>query len=212
MRLARTEVSRVTIIDPETVEISNLPRQIAYREPDLGQPKAELLAARLRALAPGLAAAAIQQRFDPDNAAALVAEHDFVIDATDDPATKFLINDACVAAGRAFTYGGVLGIGGQAMTVLGGRTACLRCLFEAPPEVAEAASCREAGILGPVAGFIGTVQAEEAARFVAGKPLALAGTILSYDLGSGRSRLLAVSPRAGCGCGTAARAAAAHTG
>lgn len=212
MRLADGAVARITIVDPEAVEISNLPRQIAYHESEIGRPKAELLAARLRALRPGLNAVGIPQRVTAGNAAAMVAEHDFVIDATDDPATKFLINDRCVAAGRAFAYGGVLGLAGQAMTVLGGRSPCLRCLFEEPPEIADAASCRDAGILGPVTGFIGTVQAEEALRFITGKALALAGRILSYDLAAGRTRIIAVAPRIGCGCGSAEHRPGAQAG
>ena len=88
---------------------------------------------------------------------------------TDSPAAKFLINDTCVAVGRPFVYGGVLGLTGQAMTVIPGRTACLRCLFEEPPDEADAASCREAGVIGPIAGAIGEVQAAEAIAWASGR-------------------------------------------
>ena len=106
-----------------------------------------------------------------------------------------------MAAGRPFAYGGVLGFFGQAMTVLPGQTACLRCLFEAPPAESEIASCREAGILGPVAGIIGALQADEASLFVRGARPRLCGAILTYDARAGRTRVTAISPRQGCGCG-----------
>ncbi len=138
---------------------------------------------------------------DEDNAAELIARHEFVIDGTDNPATKFLINDSCVSAGRPFAYGGVLGFFGQAMTVLPGRTACLRCLFEAPPPENEVANCREAGILGPVAGIIGAVQADEASLFLRGAQPRLRGAILTYDARAGRTRVTNISPRQGCRCG-----------
>ena len=89
---------------------------------------------------------------DASNAARLVSAHDFVIDATDSPAAKFLINDTCVTTRTPFVYGGVVGMTGQAMTVIPGATACIRCVFETPPDEAEIQSCREAGIVGPVAG------------------------------------------------------------
>jgi molybdopterin-synthase adenylyltransferase len=136
-----------------------------------------------------------------DNATELIARHDFVIDATDNPAIKFLINDSCVSAGRPFAYGGVLGFFGQAMTVLPGRTACLRCLFEAPPAENEIASCREAGILGPVAGIISAMQADEANLFLCGAQPRLRGAILTYDARAERTRVTNISPRQGCRCG-----------
>jgi molybdopterin/thiamine biosynthesis adenylyltransferase len=200
LRLAQTGLTHLTLIDPESIELSNLARQIIYRTSDIGLAKATVAARRLSEISAEVQARAIVDALTAENAPGLIAQHDFIIDGTDDPAAKFLINDACVAAGRPFVYGGVLGFSGQAMTVIPGRTACLRCLFEAPPEEGEVASCREAGILGPVAGFIGTVQAEEAVRSADGEPPALAGRILTYDSHASRSRVTAVSPRPGCGC------------
>jgi molybdopterin-synthase adenylyltransferase len=200
LRLAHAGLAHLTLIDPESIELSNLARQIIYRTSDIGLPKAQIAAQRLTGRFPQVKVEAIVDALSAENAAKLVANHDFVIDATDDPVTKFLISDTCVAAGRPFVYGGVLGFSGQAMTVIAGRTACLRCLFEAPPAEGEVASCREAGILGPVAGFIGTVQAEEAIRLACGQAAALAGRILTYDGRSSRSRITVVSPRRGCQC------------
>ncbi len=200
--LARAGLRRLTLIDPDPVELSNLARQTIYREPDVGQPKAECAARRLGERFAGLAIETHVSALEPHNAVAFAKAHDFVIDATDSPAAKFLINDAAVEARRPFVYGGVLGMTGQAMTVIPGRTACLRCLFEEPPDQNEIASCREAGIVGPVAGVIGEVQAGEAIAVLSNAAPRLAGRILTYDAaGPARLRTTEVPARAGCRCG-----------
>ena len=199
--LARAGATRITLIDPDPVELSNLARQVIYRESDLGQPKAEVAAAHLRTRFPQLDIATHVAAFDSHNAISLAAAHDFLIDATDDPAAKFLINDTALQTRRPFVYGGVLTMAGHAMTVLPGRTACLRCLFEAPPSPDEIASCREAGIVGPVAGVIGEIQAAEAIASLAGAMPRLAGRILTYDAAvSARFRVTEVPIRTGCKC------------
>jgi molybdopterin-synthase adenylyltransferase len=209
--LVRGGAKRIGLVDPDPVELSNLARQVIYGAASLGRLKVEAAAERLRQEHlqdhPELVVETYPVALDPANAADLIARHDFVIDATDDPAAKFLINDTCIALGRPFVYAGVLGMTGQAMTVLPGRTACLRCLFEEAPEPGEIASCREAGIIGPVAAVIGEIEAAEALRWLGGGVPELAGKILTYDgTASGRVRALEVNPRAGCACGAARRA------
>ncbi|MHB8380832.1 MAG: HesA/MoeB/ThiF family protein [Candidatus Binataceae bacterium] len=200
--LARAGTTAISIVDPGPVELSNLARQVIYRTEDIGAPKVEAAAGRLRVAFPRLEVCARAIAFDGSNGRDLAAEHDFIIDATDDPAVKFLINDIACAADRPFVYGGVLGMAGQAMTILPGRSACLRCLFEAPPGADEIASCRDAGIIGPVAGAIAEIQATEALDYLRGAPPRLAGKILIYDAAiTARFRLTAVTPREGCGCG-----------
>lgn len=202
--LLRAGIRRFGLVDSDSVELSNLPRQIIFGESAGGVPKAIAAARRLEALSPGLAIEPIHASLEASNAAGIISRFDFVIDATDNPATKFLINDVCVALGRPFVYGGVLGLSGQAMTVMPAVTACLRCLFEEPPDAAEIASCREAGIIGPVAGAIGEAQAGEALAFVNGRMPALAGKMLTLDGSSlGRIRLIPIAARIGCGCGAA---------
>jgi molybdopterin-synthase adenylyltransferase len=202
--LARGGAGRIGLVDPDPVELSNLARQIIYGTASLGRLKVEAAAARLIEDYPALVIETYPVALEVTNAAELIARYDFVIDATDDPAAKFLINDTCIALGRPFVYAGVLGMTGQAMTVLPGRTACLRCLFEHPPEPGEIASCREAGIIGPVAAVIGEIEAAEALRWLGGGVPELAGKILTYDgTASGRIRALEVSARAGCACGAA---------
>lgn len=209
--LARAGVRRLTLVDTDPVELSNLPRQVFYRDSDIGALKVDAAALRLHGLVHGLEIERHPFALDSSNAGALAAAHDAIIDATDDPAAKFLINDAAIAARRPFVYGGVLGMAGQAMTVVPGQSACLRCLFEAPPAANEIATCREAGIIGPVAGVIGEVQAAETLRILRGESPRLFNRILTYDASAGaRIRVTEVNARAGCECGAseAARSAA----
>jgi molybdopterin-synthase adenylyltransferase len=200
--LARAGVRRLTLVDPDPVELSNLPRQVIYRDIDLGQPKVDVAARRLHAMFSGMEIERHAVAFDCANARALAASHSVIIDATDDPAAKFLINDTAIALGRPFIYGGVLATVGQAMTVVPGRGACLRCLFETPPAPDEIATCREAGIIGPIAGLIGEVQAAEALSVLRGGMPMLMSRILTCDASAGmRIRVADVAARAGCNCG-----------
>jgi molybdopterin/thiamine biosynthesis adenylyltransferase len=200
--LARAGAQRLTLVDPDPVELSNLARQVIYRSRDTGTPKVDAAARWLAERFPGVDVERHPIALDASNAARLVAAHDFVIDATDSPAAKFLINDTCIAARTPFVYGGVVGMTGQAMTVVPGQTACIRCVFETPPDDNDAQSCREAGIVGPVAGAIGAMQAAEANRALRSQSPLLSGKILTYDAsGPARVRIAAVSPRPGCGCG-----------
>ncbi len=208
LALARGGAGQIGLVDPDPVELSNLARQIIYRGQDIGSPKVDAAARHLGRKFGGLEIEAHHCELDSRNAAHLIGAYGFVIDATDNPAAKFLINDACVASRRPFVYGGVLGLTGQAMTVLPAQTACLRCLFEEPPDQSEIASCRAAGIVGPVAGAIGEVQAHEALRWLRGAApaLILSGRILTYDAAEPRVRVMPIEPRRGCACGAARRA------
>lgn len=205
--LARDGAREITIVDPDPIELSNLPRQVIYTTDDIGKPKAltarDFLSARFSATKVDAFAVAL----DESNAADLVASHSFIIDATDSPLAKFLINDTCLRLGRPFVYAGVIGMTGQAMTVIPRETACLRCLFEEPPAEAEIASCRDAGIIGPIAGALGEIEAGEALRFVRGPRTRLAGKIMTYD-GATTPRIritpIRARPRCGCGADTAA--------
>jgi adenylyltransferase/sulfurtransferase len=208
--LVRAGARAISLIDPDPVELSNLPRQVLYGASDIGLPKVIAAARRLAEMNPAAEIEIHQAELTSANAAELISRHAFVIDATDNPAAKFLINDRCAALGIPFVYGGVLGMSGQAMTVLPGRTACLRCLFEEPPDEAEIASCREAGIIGPLAGAIGAAQAAEALRWIRGETPALAGAMLTFDANDMiRIRTVPITARPGCACGAAAAASAA---
>jgi adenylyltransferase/sulfurtransferase len=212
MALAHDPIEELTLIDPDPIELSNLPRQVIYREDEVGVPKVTAAARYFSEIASSIRVKTFVLRLDTDNAAEFISRSGFVIDATDDPATKFLINDTCIVTGVPFAYGGVVGMNGQAMTVLPGRTACLRCLFEGPPDEEDAASCRDAGIIGPVAGVIGTAQAAEASRYLKGQAPELAGHILIYDGRLGRTRLIAVPQRSDCVCSANSKINTSTTG
>ncbi|HLI82171.1 MAG TPA: HesA/MoeB/ThiF family protein [Candidatus Binataceae bacterium] len=201
-------VTRLGLVDPDPVEVSNLHRQVIYTAADVGQAKVDAAARHLRQIDPELEIETFAVALEADNARAIIARFDFVIDGTDNPLAKFLINDAALATATPFAYGGVLAMSGQVMTVIPHQTACVRCLFEDAPDPAEVASCREAGILGPVAGAIGNMQAHEALAIAVGRMPALAGAILTYDAtGAPRVRFTKVSPRRGCICGAYERTA-----
>ncbi|HJU11512.1 MAG TPA: HesA/MoeB/ThiF family protein, partial [Candidatus Binataceae bacterium] len=204
MALVRAKVPRVGLIDPDPVELSNLHRQVIYGVSDIGSAKVTAAQRVLGKDYPDVQIEPHHFELNPSNAQSLIESYDFVIDATDNPVTKFLINDTCVTLNRPFAYGGVLGMTGQTMTVLPGRTACLRCLFEEPPDEDEIASCRDAGIIGPIAGAIGEAQAAAAISHLRGEMPALAGIMLTYDAkGAARIRVMPIFPRAGCVCGAA---------
>src|SRR6516165_10335363 len=204
MAAVRAGVPRLGLIDPDPVELSNLHRQVIYGVSDIGTPKVIAAERSLRQTRRQVEIETHHCELNPANARPMIESYNFIIDGTDSPLTKFLINDTCVALGRPFAYGGVLGMTGQTMTVLPGRTACLRCLFEEPPDENEIASCRDAGIIGPVAGAIGEAQAAEALRYLGGAMPALAGIMLTYNAKeSRRIRLTPIAARPGCGCGAA---------
>jgi len=157
LALARAGVTRLTLVDPDRVDISNLHRQLWYRASDVGQLKVQSAADRLKAAFPSLEVAARPEKVDAASAAALFQEHDLVIDGTDGVADKFMLSDAAARTGVTLIYGGVLRLEGQAMTIRRGGP-CLRCLFESiNPD--EAPSCAQAGVLGTMAGVIGGLQA-----------------------------------------------------
>jgi molybdopterin-synthase adenylyltransferase len=111
----------------------------------------------------------------------LIRDYDFIIDGTDNFAAKFLINDACVLAKKPFSHGGILRFTGQTMTVVPGRSACYRCVFPVPPPKNAVPTCSQAGILGGVAGMLGTMQAVEALKFLAGAGTLLTNAMLTFD-------------------------------
>lgn len=181
LHLAAAGVGQITLIDADVVEVSNLQRQVLYTTADAGQPKAEAAARRLRALNPLIAIAPVAARFSRDNALTLVAAHDVVVDGSDNFATRYLANDACVLAGRPLVYGAIHGYEGQASVFnwRGGPT--YRCLFPEPPAPGTVPNCAEAGVLGVLPGLIGTIQATEVIKLLTGLGEPLAGRLLLWN-------------------------------
>jgi molybdopterin/thiamine biosynthesis adenylyltransferase len=203
LALASAGVGRLVLLDDDSVESSNLNRQPLFAEADVGQRKATAAARRLARIAPGAKIEALDRRFDGDNALDLARSVDVVVDGSDNFATKFLANDAAVAAGKPLVHAGVLRYTAQILTVLPGKTGCLRCLFESPPPSGAVPSCAQAGVLGPLAGFAGTLMGAEAVRILSGERGTYAGRLMVYESRGARARTVPVRPRQGChACGS----------
>ena len=203
--LAGAGVGRLGIVDGEVVERSNLPRQPLHFTPDVGVPKAHSAAAKLRFLNPEVIVDPYQARLEEDNALALVADQDLVVDCSDSFATRYAVNAACCAAGVRLVEGGVLGLSGIVMSVKPGRSACYRCAFPAAPQ--DAPRCADAGVLGPAAGVIGSLQALEAMKLLTGVASAVTDGFLQVDLAAGSFLRVHAARRADCpDCGGRAAA------
>jgi molybdopterin-synthase adenylyltransferase len=180
--LAGAGVGRLGIADDDAVELSNLHRQLLHFTPDLGVAKVESAAAKLRFLNPDTLVEPYQVHVDEANAAGLVAGQSLVVDCSDSFATRYAVNAACCAARVPLVEAGVLGMAGLVMSIRPGRTACYRCAFPAAP--ADAPRCADAGVLGPAAGVIGSLQALEAMKLLTGVAPAIADGFLQVDLAS----------------------------
>ncbi|MBF0109870.1 MAG: HesA/MoeB/ThiF family protein [Magnetococcales bacterium] len=182
MALAETGIARLTLADPDVVEVSNLHRQPLYLEEDVGQPKVTVAARRLQEIRPGIEIGIVQQKLDRfDELVCLAQDHDCFIDASDNFATRFLANDVALRSGRPLVHGAATGLRGQVMTILPHRTACLRCLFEAPP-IRNLPTCREGGIFGPLVMEVGWLAAMEVVKFLENSPDLLTDRMLTIDL------------------------------
>lgn len=166
---ARLTTLQVVLLDPDTIELSNLNRQLLFTPADIGRHKAERLSAALNEICPGCFTAQLD-RFTPESADDALTGVDLIIDCTDSVQTKLLINDRAVARNLPFIYGGAIGEEGVALFRPGSGAACLRCLFGdfAAEDIERyGASCSRAGILGPVAGMVGIIQAQLALNWLA---------------------------------------------
>ncbi|MGC8473046.1 MAG: HesA/MoeB/ThiF family protein, partial [Candidatus Dormibacteria bacterium] len=172
-------VGRVLLIDPDAVALDNLHRQVQFTRADIGASKAHRLADRLRSLNELVEVEPLPARADPIALRPALGSSGLVLECTDDPATKFALNDWAVGAGRQMVIAGVTGLRGQVLQV-GAVGPCYRCLFPETP--ATAADCRTAGILGPVAGVVGAMQALLALTWITGiGPAGRAGRLWDLD-------------------------------
>ncbi|HXA14583.1 MAG TPA: HesA/MoeB/ThiF family protein [Opitutaceae bacterium] len=179
--LAAAGVGRIVIVDDDRVEVSNLQRQVLYTSDDAGELKVEAAARRLRALNPLIVIEPRAERFTRANALELVRDCDVVLDGSDNFATRYLVNDACVLAGRPFVYGAIQGFEGQ-LSVFNWRDGpTYRCLFPEPPAPGTVPNCAEAGVLGVLPGLIGTAQACEVIKLLTGIGEPLSGRLLLWN-------------------------------
>jgi sulfur-carrier protein adenylyltransferase/sulfurtransferase len=202
-------VGRITLVDPDRIATDNLPRQVIYRDVDVGRPKAVVAARRLRGLDPAVVIDAHVERVDAGNVEAFLTDVDVVIDGSDDFGTKFLLADACAAAGIPLVYGTVTAFEALATVLDPPASPCLRCLFPSAPTAT--LSCAVMGVLGPVVGIVGALQATEAIKVLLAHPdlLPLRGRLWLLDARDFTTRVVAIPRRDGClGCALAAAAAA----
>jgi molybdopterin/thiamine biosynthesis adenylyltransferase/rhodanese-related sulfurtransferase len=179
--LAAAGVGRLVVVDGDRVDASNLHRQILYGTRDEGRPKAEVAAERLRALNPDCEVIPVAEHLRAANAREILAGADVVLDGSDNFATRYLVNDACVLLGKPNAHGSILRFEGQ-MSWFDARTGpCYRCLHPEPPPPGLVPSCAEAGVLGALPGVVGTVQATETLKYLLGAGDLLSGRLLLYD-------------------------------
>jgi molybdopterin/thiamine biosynthesis adenylyltransferase len=198
--LARAGVGTLGIADDDVVELSNLHRQILFDERDVGTPKLEAAARALRRWAPRIELCVHETRLLPDNAVELVSGYDLVVEGSDNFATKFLTADACALARVPVVHAAAVRWHGTVLAVGARGRPCYRCLFEDVPHE-HAPNCAEAGVMGPVVGIVGALQADLALAMVDGR--AVAGTLVTFDGKTDELRRRVLRPRASCDlCGS----------
>lgn len=201
--LAAAGIGALGLVDSDRVELSNLQRQILHSTSDIGREKVDSAQEKLVRLNPDVEIHTYPVRLDADNAPEIFASYDFIVDGSDNFATKFLVNDTAVDLGKPFSHAGIVRFQGQTMTVLPGKSACYRCVFQDPPAPGEIMNCQQAGILGALAGTIGSIQATEAIKYLAGmEEDLLVDRLLVYDAKTVKFRTVEVRRSAACGaCG-----------
>lgn len=180
-QLAAAGVGHLTLIDDDVVEGSNLNRQTLFRSDQRGERKAVAAAAFVAALDPGLSVTALVERLTATSARRVGADHDLIVDCSDGFPTKYLLNDVAVALDRVLVHGAATAWSGQILVVPGRRGPCLRCLFPTLPAAGTVPTCRTAGIVAPVTGVVGSLQAARALQVLLGVPVA-GGRFVAVDL------------------------------
>jgi len=179
--LAAAGVGTIGIVDFDAVEESNLQRQIAHGTAGVGKSKLGSITARLKDLNPNVTVVPHEMYLDRSNALAIVRDYDVIVDGTDNFATRYLVNDACVLERKPNVYGSILRFEGQASVFDARVGPCYRCLFPEPPPPGVVPSCAEAGVLGVLPGVIGSIQATETIKLLLGSGETLVGRLLLYD-------------------------------
>ena len=201
--LAAAGVGRLGIADGDVLDLSNLQRQVIHFTDDIGKPKVISAKEKIEKLNPDVEVVVHHEMLRAANILDIVKDYDFVIDGTDNFPTKFLVNDACVLAGVPFSHGGILRFDGQTFTILPGESACYRCIFIKPPPANLVPTCSQAGVIGVIAGILGTLQANEALKYVLGKGELLSDRLLIFDALETRFREVKIKKNPNCPvCGT----------
>lgn len=186
--LAAAGVGTIGLIDGDVVDLSNLQRQVIHHTADVGRPKVQSAEEKIHALNPDVKVVTFRDRLMAHNALGILKDFDVVIDGVDNFAGKFLINDACFFANKPLIHGGILRFEGRITTIIPKQSACYRCVFKNPPPAGLVPSCQEAGVIGVLAGVIGTLQATEALKIILGIGRPLTDRMLDYDAKKGLFR------------------------
>jgi len=200
--LAASGVGTIGVVDFDSVDVSNLQRQVIFDSASVGTPKAKAACTRLLSLNPHIDLVAHQLELRADNVLQLFGRYDIVLDGTDRFGTRYLSNDACVILRKPLVSAAIHRFEGQAMTYVPERGPCYRCLFPAPPGEGLVPNCAEAGVLGVLPGVMGTIQATEAIKLIVGAGEPLIGRLLTYDALAMRFEEFRFKRRADCAvCG-----------
>ncbi len=193
--LVRAGVGYLRLIDRDFIETNNLQRQILFDEQDVASnlPKAEAAARKLRLINSGVTVEPVVVDVDRTNVIDLVRDADVILDGSDNFEVRYVVNDAAVKLGKPWVYGGCIGGHGQTMTILPGRTPCLRCVFEAAPAPGEAGTCETAGVLGPIVNIIASYQAAEAFKILTGRFDALNRELVYIDVWENVNRRIKIA-------------------
>lgn len=178
--LAAAGVGTIGLIDGDVVDMTNLQRQVIHFTDDVNKPKVLSAKEKIAQLNPDVNVVTYQELLSTYNVFDIIKEYDIVIDGTDNFPTKFLVNDACVLEGRPFSHGGILRFEGQTFTHTPGN-ACYRCAFNSPPPPNAVPTCSQAGVLGSIAGMLGTIQATEVLKFFVGQGNLLTNRLLTFN-------------------------------
>jgi adenylyltransferase/sulfurtransferase len=202
--LAAAGVGTLGLVDGDVVDLSNLQRQILHTTATLGQPKVESGRQMLAALNPEVTVKTYQENLSADNIMRFLPEYDVILDGSDNFSTRFLVNDACYFAKKTLISGSIFRFEGQLTTIKShAGYPCYRCLYPEPPPAGLVPNCQEAGVLGVLAGTIGTLQASEAIKEVLGIGETLADRLLIYDALDMKFRKVTRPKDPGCPlCGT----------
>ncbi|MBI5069130.1 MAG: molybdopterin-synthase adenylyltransferase MoeB [Deltaproteobacteria bacterium] len=179
--LGAAGVGTLGIVDFDVVDVSNLQRQVIHGTPDVGRKKLASAAERLRAVNPHVQVRPFETRLTSQNAMEILQDFDVVVDGTDNFATRYLVNDACVLSGKPNVHGAVFRFEGQASVFSAPGGPCYRCLYPEPPPPGTVPSCAEGGVLGILPGLVGLIQATETLKLLLGKGDPLVGRLLLVD-------------------------------
>ena len=179
--LAAAGVGTLGIVDFDVVDESNLQRQVIHGQSDIGRSKAESARDSIREINPYVNVIVHKERLDSDNAMQIFADYDLIVDGTDNFATRYLVNDACVLLGKPYVWGSIYRFDGQASVFWAEYGPCYRCLYPEPPPPGMVPSCAEGGVLGVLCASIGSIQVNEAIKLIAGIGEPLAGRLMIYD-------------------------------